>query len=85
MASALIYSEDMYVFLVPGQDEEFLTPPELLHKLETMLGNYDDVLPRELQKFPTSNEQATYLMTTCCDFEVSPGVSWQWYAVRLEK
>jgi Protein CHLORORESPIRATORY REDUCTION 7 len=85
MSNTFIYSEDMYTLLVPGQDEVFLTPEELLEKLQTMLDDYEDELPRELQKLTSQTEQAIYLMTTCCDFEVSPGVSWQWYAVRLEK
>ncbi|MEM7061794.1 MAG: chlororespiratory reduction protein 7 [Cyanobacteria bacterium P01_B01_bin.77] len=85
MADATMYSEDMFVLLVPGSDEVFLEPDELLAKLKSMLDEYSGLLPRDLQKFDSVEQQARHLRDTSCDFEVTPGVSWQWYAVRLEK
>ena len=85
MADATMYSEDMFVLLVPGSDEVFLEPDELLAKLKSMLTQYPNELPRDLQKFASVDEQAKYLRDTACEFEVNPGVAWQWYAVRLEK
>lgn len=85
MADATMYSEDMFVLLVPGSDEVFLEPDELLAKLKAMLAQYPNELPRDLQKFASVDEQAIHLRDTTCEFEVTPGVSWQWYAVRLEK
>lgn len=85
MADATMYSEDMFVLLVPGSDEVFLEPDELLTKLKTMLVQFSGKLPRDLQKFASVDEQAKHLRDTTCEFEVTPGVSWQWYAVRLEK
>lgn len=85
MADSTMYSEDMFVLLVPGSDEVFLEPDELLAKLKSMLDEYDGLLPRDLQKFDSVDRQALHLRDTSCDFEVTPGVSWQWYAVRLEK
>lgn len=85
MSAATLYSEEMFVLLVPGEDEVFLTPIELLEKLQTMLASRQDSLPRDLQKFDTLKTQAQHLRDTSCEFEVSPGVSWQWYSVRLEK
>ncbi len=85
MADATMYSEDMYVLLVPGNDELFVEPDELLAKLKVMLEQYAGVLPRDLQKFDLVDQQAQHLRDTACEFEVTPGVSWQWYAVRLEK
>ncbi len=85
MADATMYSEDMFVLLVPGNEEVFLEPDELLDKLKTMLGDYAGVLPRELERMGTLEEKATHLRDTACEFEVTPGVAWQWYAVRLEK
>lgn len=85
MADATMYSEDMFVLLVPGSDEVFLEPDELLAKLKSMLEQYSGPLPRDLQKFDSLEQQARHLRDTSCDFEVTPGVSWQWYAVRLEK
>ncbi|MEM8614868.1 MAG: chlororespiratory reduction protein 7 [Cyanobacteria bacterium P01_H01_bin.105] len=85
MADATMYSEDMFVLLVPGNDEVFLEPDELLIKLQVMLEQYAGLLPRDLQKFDLVTQQAKHLRDTSCEFEVTPGVSWQWYAVRLEK
>lgn len=85
MADATMYSEDMFVLLIPGSDEVFLEPDELLAKLKSMLDGYSGLMPRDLQKFDSVDQQAQHLRDTSCDFEVTPGVSWQWYAVRLEK
>ena len=85
MADATMYNEDMFVLLIPGSDEVFLEPQELLAKLKAMLEEHANDLPRDLQKFSSVDEQAQYLRDTGCEFEVKPGVSWQWYAVRIEK
>ncbi len=85
MSQASLYSEDMYVLLVPGDDEVFLTPDELLTKLKNLLADRQDSLPRDLQKFDTVEAQSQHLRDTACEFEVEPGVAWQWYSVRLEK
>ena len=85
MADSTMYSEDMFVLLVPGSDEVFLEPHELLAKLKSMLEQYGGTLPRDLQKIDSVDQQAQHLRDTACEFEVTPGVSWQWYAVRLEK
>ena len=85
MADATMYSEDMFVLLVPGSGEVFLEPDGLLDKLKSMLADYPDTLPRDLLKFDSVDQQARHLRDTACEFEVTPGVSWQWYAVRLEK
>ena len=85
MADATMYSEEMFVLLVPGDDEIFLEPDELLAKLKNMLEDYSGLLPRDLQKIDSVDQQAKHLRDTACEFEVTPGISWQWYAVRLEK
>ena len=85
MADATMYSEDMFVLLVPGNEQVFLEPDELLAKLKAMLEQYAGMLPRDLQGFDSVDHQAQHLRDTACEFEVTPGVSWQWYAVRLEK
>ncbi|MEO0541596.1 MAG: chlororespiratory reduction protein 7 [Cyanobacteria bacterium P01_A01_bin.105] len=85
MSQATLYSEDMFVLLVPGEDEVFLTPDELLDKLKALLTDRQDDLPRDLQKFDTVPAQAQHLRDTACEFEVESGVAWQWYSVRLEK
>ncbi|MEO0866852.1 MAG: chlororespiratory reduction protein 7 [Cyanobacteria bacterium J06642_11] len=85
MADAMMYSEDMFVLLIPGSEEVFLEPDELLEKLKAMLEGYTGVLPKDLSQLSSLEAQATNLRDTACEFEVTPGVSWQWYAVRLEK
>ena len=85
MADALLYSEEMFVFLTPDATETFLTPAELLTKLKEVLATYEGELPRELTKMASVEAQAKYLIETHCEFETAPGESVQWYAVRLEK
>lgn len=81
----MMYQEDMFVLLEPGQPEEFLTPAELLTRLEQILQPLQDDLPRDLQRFTSITDQATHLRDTNCEFEIEPGRSLQWYVVRLEK
>ena len=85
MADSMMYSEDMFVFLTPDAVETFMTPPELLEKLRTVLAEHEGEVPRELKKMTSAEAQAKYLMETHCEFETAPGESVQRYAVRLEK
>lgn len=85
MADSMMYDEDMFVFLTPDAVETFMTQPELLEKLQTVVTAYQGDLPRPLQKLASAEAQAKYLLETHCEFEVAPGESVQWYAVRLEK
>ena len=85
MSDATLYSEEMFVLLVPGEEEVFLTSDEILERLRALLLGHQNDLPRDLQKFKTVEAQAKSLRDTSCEFEVAPGISWQWYAVRLEK
>ncbi|PSN20136.1 chlororespiratory reduction protein 7 [filamentous cyanobacterium CCP5] len=85
MANPLMYQEDMFVVLVPGEEEVFLTPEEMLSRLEAVLVDYPDQLPRDLQKFDNLPDRARHLRDTSCEFELEPGKVMQWYVVRLEK
>jgi hypothetical protein len=85
MPSQLMYSEDHFVVLETNQPEQFLTAAELLEKLQGVLAQHQESLPRDLQKFEAIADQAKYLMDTTCEFDVGPGQFLQWYAVRLEK
>ncbi|WP_035991622.1 chlororespiratory reduction protein 7 [Leptolyngbya sp. KIOST-1] len=85
MPDAMMYQEEMFVVLMPGAAEEFLTPEELLERLTTILGDRQDDLPHDLQRFSTIAEQAQHLRDTACDLELAPGEAMQWYVVRLEK
>ena len=85
MTDSMMYAENMYVFLTPDAVETFMTPPELIAKLKELLAAHQDALPRELQRFDSDAARAEFMLENHCDFEVSPGESVQWYAVRLEK
>lgn len=85
MPDSIMYEEDHYVVLESNQPEQLLTVAELQQKLESILSERQDELPRDLQKFSTISQQAEYLVNTCCDFDLGPGKYLQWYAVRLEK
>ncbi|MBD2234374.1 chlororespiratory reduction protein 7 [Phormidium tenue] len=93
MPDAIMYQEEMFVVLMPGVAEEFLSPEELLERLTGLLSagaaspaeNRQYNLPRDLQRFTTVAEQARHLRDTACELELSPGEAMQWYVVRLEK
>lgn len=85
MPDALMFQEEMYVLLMPGEEEVFLTPDELLVQLTQVLQPLQDSLPRDLQRFSAVEDQAKHLRDTACEFELRPGEAMQWYVVRLEK
>ncbi|MEL7315042.1 MAG: chlororespiratory reduction protein 7 [Cyanobacteria bacterium J06559_3] len=85
MADPLMYEEEHFVLLVPGEAEEILTVAELKERLVAALGDRRDDLPRDLAKLSTVAEQVDYLLNTACEFELQPGQTMQWYAIRLEK
>lgn len=85
MPDSLMYQEDTYVLLQPNQPEQFLTAAELIEKLQAILAQQQNNLPRDLQKFASVEEQAHYLLNTSCELDVGPDQFFQWYAVRLEK
>lgn len=80
-----MYQEDAFVVLEPDQSEQFLSREELLTKLIALLQSHQNDLPRDLQKFNTTEKQAQHLIDSYCEFELSPGYALQWYVVRLEK
>lgn len=85
MSNSIMYSGDAYVVLEANQPEQFLSPEELLEKLKAILATRQDDLPVDLQKFPTVETQAQYLMESSCELDMEPGQFLQWYLVRLEK
>lgn len=82
---SLMYEEDHFVLLVPGEQEQILTAAELVERLTQLLRDRQTALPYDLAKFATVSEQVTYLLNTACEFELEPGRTLQWYAIRLEK
>lgn len=85
MPDAIMYQEEMFVVLMPGIAEEFLAAEELLERLIGLLGDRQQDLPRDLQRFTTVVAQALHLRDTACELELAPGETMQWYVVRLEK
>lgn len=85
MPDPIMYQEDMFVVLVPGEEEVFLTPDEMLERLEAVLERYPDQLPRDLTKIDALSAKAKYLRDNSCEFELEPGKTMQWFVVRLEK
>lgn len=85
MPSSLMYQEEMFVLLETDQEEQFLTPEELLDKLKIVLQNYSEELPRELQKLSNLEEKTIYLRDNFCELDIGQNGYLQWYVVRLEK
>jgi len=83
MSDPLIRSLDHYVVLVPGEPEQLLTAADTL----TWLAGRLKILapwPSDLSDCASPEEAALRLMDTACELEISPGISLQWYAVRLD-
>lgn len=85
MPDSFMYREDAYVVLESNFPEQFLTPAEMLAKLEAVLGSYQGELSPDMQKYDSLEAKARYLMDTACEFNPEPGKYLQWYVVRLDK
>ncbi len=85
MTDSLMFQEDEYVMLTPGQPEEILTAAEMLSKLEaTLVANSID-LPTDVSSKISIATQAAYLLDNYCELDLDNGQYLHWYAVRLEK
>ena len=69
--------------LEPGKPEQLLDVPNTLAWLSRWLKTMDQ-LPADLADLSSVEAAAQRLLDTACDLELSPGVSIQWFAVRLE-
>ena len=83
MSHPLIRACDDYVVLEPGKPEQLLDVPNTLAWLSRWLQTMDR-LPEDLADLSSVEAAAQRLLDTACDLELSPGVSIQWFAVRLE-
>jgi hypothetical protein len=83
MSDPLIRACDDYVVLEPGKPEQLLDVANTLAWLSRWLQTMDQ-LPADLADQATVEAAAQRLLDTACDLELSPGVSIQWFAVRLE-
>jgi hypothetical protein len=71
------------VVLEPGKPEQLLDVPNTLAWLSRWLQTMDQ-LPADLAGLSSVEAAAQRLLDTACDLELSPGVTIQWFAVRLE-
>ena len=85
MPDSMMYDEDMFVVLETNQPEAFLSPAEMLEKLQSNLKEIQDDLPPDLQGFDSIEAQAKNLLDTSCELDLGPDRFLQWYAVRLDK
>lgn len=85
MPDPMMYQEDAFVVLETNQPEQLLTTEELLDKLKTVLAANTAVLPADVLRHPSVEEQARYLIDTSCELDLGPDQYLQWYVVRLEK
>ena len=69
--------------LEPGKPEQLLDVPNTLAWLSRWLQTIDQ-LPADLAGLSSVEAAAQRLLYTACDLELSPGVTIQWFAVRLE-
>ena len=83
MSDPLIRACDDYVVLEPGKPEQLLDVPNTLAWLSRWLQTMDQ-LPADLAGLSSVEAAAQRLLDTACDLELSPGVTIQWFAVRLE-
>ena len=83
MSDPLIRALDDYVVLEPGKPEQLLSAADTLTWLSDWLRRLDQV-PADLADQPNPEAAAQRLIDTACDLEVSPGMTLQWFAVRLE-
>ena len=83
MSDPLIRACDDYVVLEPGKPEQLLDVANTLAWLSRWLQTMDQ-LPADLAGLSSVEVAAQRLLDTACDLELSPGVTIQWFAVRLE-
>lgn len=85
MSNSIMYQEDAYLVLESDQPEQFLTPDELLVKLQKVLSTYPSAIPQGIKTYENLSEQARYLRDNFCDLDIGEGKYFQWYVIRLEK
>lgn len=85
MADPIMYQEDGYVVLEADREEQFMTAEELQQKLEQLLTSSEVEIPRELTKFDSVSDRASYLRDNYFELDIGENKFLQWYVVRLER
>ncbi|GJP41954.1 hypothetical protein CLOM_g1566 [Closterium sp. NIES-68] len=79
---------DTYVFIAPGEEEVFLSRPEVLQCLLNELKSWKKEgrrLSDDLAVFESLEEAAEFLLDSACELELGGGKgAFQWFEVRLE-
>ena len=85
MPDPIMYQEDGYVVLESDRAEKFMTSAELKTKLTDLLVQEETIIPRELEKFDSTELQAQHLIDNYFELDIGSDRYLQWYVVRLEK
>jgi Protein CHLORORESPIRATORY REDUCTION 7 len=83
MSDPLIRERDHYVVLEPGRGEQLLSEAETRSWLAERITELAE-LPPDLADLPDGFSRACRLLDTACELELAPGVTVQWFAIRLE-
>jgi len=83
MSDPLLRERDHYVVLEPLAGERTLTAAETVDWLAERLAAMPEP-PADLAGFPHAQARAERLLDTACELELEPGLTVQWFAVRLE-
>ena len=83
MSDPLLRELDHYVVLEPGASERILSAAETLAWLAEQLGQLEEP-PADLADLADADARAARLLETACELELAPGLTIQWFAVRLE-
>ena len=83
MSDPLLRELDHYVVLEPAGAEQILTAAETLAWLASQLADLKPV-PADLAGLSSPALQAQRLLETACELELAPGLTIQWFAVRIE-
>lgn len=85
MPDPIMYQEDGYVVLESDRPEEFMTLAELKAKISNILLQEETIIPRELEKFDSTESKAQHLIDNYFELDIGTDRYLQWYVVRLEK
>lgn len=69
--------------LEPGAHERILSADQTLAWLDGHLARLEQP-PADLAALPPGAARAARLLDTACELELAPGLSVQWFAVRIE-
>ncbi len=83
MSDPLIHECANYVVLEPGKPEQILSAESTLQWLQHWLQALEE-LPYDLQSEKSIASAAKRLIDTACDLEIQPGITLQWFAVRVD-